>query len=109
MLVTARYAHSCRKMAALETAIRSLGINMTIKHENQKLHVTSMNGPDCEKLMANPSIWLSSMLPKKAKTSKKLTDSEKARRKLRRENRRATTKLLSAYRKNDTLSSQSEN
>lgn len=43
----------------LQSAIRDLGVNMTIaKDIKGKLSVTSMNGPDCEKLMWNLDAWI---------------------------------------------------
>jgi hypothetical protein len=56
LAATASYrTHSKKK---LQAAVRGLGIHMTIERKKGKLQVTSMNGRDCEKLMAGFGTWV---------------------------------------------------
>ena len=61
LFLAAKKAHATKKMGKLQKAIRKLGIDMTIQNVKGTLTVTSMNGPDCEKLMAGRSEWLKAL------------------------------------------------
>lgn len=56
--LAATEAHRTRNKQQLEAAIRDLGVHMTITRKKGKLQVTSMNGRDCEKLMAASAQWV---------------------------------------------------
>ena len=57
-------AYSNQKKTALQSEVRDLGVNMTIQRtktkKGLKMSITSMNGRDCEKVMAAYSSWVPS-------------------------------------------------
>jgi hypothetical protein len=57
--LTAVASVKVKKQGQLEQAICDLDVNMTIKKDDKgNLQITSLNGPDCEKLMAHVDTWL---------------------------------------------------
>jgi len=64
--LTSQKAIQLKKMSALQTDIRKQDIQMTISADDKKkAKCTSMNGRDCEKLVASRAEWLTALNTKK--------------------------------------------